>query len=445
MTKLKRLKTLARPISKYISIKPHPLPVNANSSPPQRHLHLHLPMSLLRIPNELILLIGQDLQNPSDLSSLCRTNHRLYSLLTPLLYTLARGLRYKTVALHWGAATGNEALVRTLLEAGAGIIVKDPSEDMKVVYPASSQCIEDAVQTVLRRGANLIVQDSGRRGRYSLHRAIMAHHERLLQGLLEMGAPASEPDYFGATTLHCAAAYWGDAPIGLLVRNGAPLEARYFDDVSDGDYAGQTALHLAVANNNKSAIKQLLEAGANVNVQDYEDKTPLHMAAIKDDISLVKLLLKNEARPDIVDGDGYTAIDLAMPLGHKTIIMLLLCSTSYTFQTVGGETALHVAASRGYRSIIARLLKNGVDIDARNELGQTALHLAVIAQHYEIAKALMYQGSDFEMVHMPTGDSLLDLTRSNGASGRGMVDFILLFGADDDQVLEQETEGHQRR
>lgn len=405
-------------------------------------------MSLLRIPNELILLIGQELRDPSDLSSLCTTNHRLYSLLTPLLYTLATGLRYKTVALHWGAATGNEALVRTLLEAGAGIIVRDPSEDMKVVYAASSQCTEDAVQTVLRRGANLIVQDSGRRGRYSLHRAIMAHHERLLQGLLEMGAPASEPDCFGATTLHCAAAYWGDAPIGLLVRNGAPLEARYFDDAGDGGvgyYAGQTALHRAVANNNKSAIKQLLEAGANVNVQDSEDKTPLHMAAIKDDISLVKLLLKNGARPDIVDSDGYTAIDLAMPLGYKTIIMLLLCSTSDTFQTVGGETALHVAASGGYRSIVARLLENGVDIDARNELGQTALHLAVIAEHYEIAKALMHQGSDFEMVHMPTGDNLLDLTRSNGASGRGMVDFILLFGADDDQALEQETEGHQRR
>ncbi|KAL0639886.1 hypothetical protein Q9L58_000977 [Maublancomyces gigas] len=403
-------------------------------------------MPLLQIPNELILLIGKDLQNPAHLGFLCATNHRLYSLLTPLLNTLAAGPQYRVVALHWGAATGNEALVRTVLKTSAGFIVKDPSEDMRVIYAPLSECTDDIVQTVLQRGANLIVQESGKRGRGSLHRAIIRRHVGLVRGLLEMGAPAGEPDCFGSTTLHCAAAFWENAPIELLVRNGAPLEARYYDGMGImACFEGQTALHQAVANNNKSAIKQLLEAGADVDAQDSEDKTPLHMAAVKDDISLVKLLLKNGARPDISDGGGLTAIDLALPLGHKAIIMLLLCSADERFQTEKEETVLHIAASRGYKSIIVRLLENGIDIDARDGLGQTALHLAVIYRHYEIAKALMYEGADFETIHMPTGDNLLDLARNNGASGKGMVEFILQFGADDDQALEHEAEGHQRR
>lgn len=404
-------------------------------------------MQFLKIPNELILLIGQELQIPAHLSSLCATNHRLYSLLTPLLNTLAAGPQYRVVALHWGAAIGNEALVRTVLKTGAGFIVKDPSEDMKVIYASLSQYTDDVVQTMLQKGANLIVQESGKRGRGSLHQAIMRRHEGLTRGLLEMGAPAGEPDLFGGTTLHYAADLWDNAPIELLVQNGAPLEARYDDDLGGvmECFGGQTALHRAVVNNNKSVIKQLLEAGADVDAQDLEDKTPLQMAAINDDISLVKLLLKNGARPGISDGNGLTAIDLAMPLGHKAIIMLLLCSADERFQTEGEETALHIAASRGYKSIIVRLLENGIDIDARDGLGQTALHLAVIYRQYEIAKALMFEGADFETIHMPTGDDLLDLARSNGAGGKGMVEFILQFGADDDRALEHEVDGHQRR
>lgn len=407
-------------------------------------------MSFLRIPNELVLLVGHGLLHPADLSSLCRANHRLHSLLTPLLHSLAAGPRHGVIALHWGAAIGNEALVRIVMERGAGVSVvvqddadadADAAATTTVLHTAPAKCDPAAVGTVMRKAANIVVRSPD--GRTSLHWAVTQRRERLLRELLELGAPAHSTDRFGGTALHIAAAFWGDAPVGLLVRNGADLEARYGEGARRG--WGQTALHQAVSFNNKGAIKQLLEAGADVDSQDADEQTPLHIAAVGDDISLVKLLLKGGADPDIDDIDQCMAIDLAMPLGHTAIIMLLLCHVNERFQTAKEETALHIAASEGYKSIIGRLLDNGVDIDAKDELGQTALHLAVINQHYGIAKALMFEGADYETIHTPTEGDLLGLARSNGVSGRGMVEYILEFGADDDQALEHEVNGHQRR
>ena len=43
-------------------------------------------MLLLNLPNEILLLIAENLQVEGDINAFARTNNRLYSILNPYLY-----------------------------------------------------------------------------------------------------------------------------------------------------------------------------------------------------------------------------------------------------------------------------------------------------------------------------------------------------------------------
>jgi len=61
---------------------------------------------------------------------------------------------------------------------------------------------------------------------------------------------------------------------------------------------------------------------------------------------------------------------------------------------VGYNTPLHTAASKGYGDILELLLKAGADLNARNQLGQTALHQAARQRFVPLVKALLAAGAD---------------------------------------------------
>lgn len=400
-------------------------------------------MSFLRVPNELILLIAENLERTADLNSLCQTNHHLASLLAPLLQSFATNSAYGLVALHWGAATGNVALVRLVMEKGAGIIVRDTDAARTILHIAPNECDEEVVNLIMSKGARIIVLEEGGSEASSLHVAIVRQQMAVLKFLLENGAPADAQNRFGLTTLHFAAEFMDDAPIELLVANGADLEAECNDDLMYR--VGQRALHQAVEVNKKPMVKQLLRAGADINAQGMDFQTALHIAVSMDDISLVKLLLENGASPDVEDLGRETPIGLALRFEFKSIIMLLLSNAHPRFETGSGDTALHLASKWGYKPLVGRLLRNGINIDARNDSGQTALHMAVIYENYDIAKMLMLEGADPEMVDRGSDSNVLELARANGKNGRNMVQYILDFGVEDDRGMDDIIEGHYRR
>lgn len=60
---------------------------------------------------------------------------------------------------------------------------------------------------------------------------------------------------------------------------------------------GSTPLHLAAANPDVSALKVLVEAGADCNARDIDGLTPLHMAAYTQNAKHARLLLEHGADP----------------------------------------------------------------------------------------------------------------------------------------------------
>jgi ankyrin repeat protein len=66
------------------------------------------------------------------------------------------------------------------------------------------------------------------------------------------------------------------------------------------------------------------------------------------------------------------------------------------------EELLHFAAQGGNLDEVRRLLSEGREINAFDDLGMTPLHYAVMEEHFDVAQFLIEQGADVNAHHEPT-------------------------------------------
>ena len=114
------------------------------------------------------------------------------------------------------------------------------------------------------------------------------------------------------------AAYYGDtSKISSFLNKGTNANIR--------DASGYTALHYASRNNHLTTVKQLLSAGACVNVLTKCGRdTPLHRAAYMGHEDVVRCLLENGADVMLQNEDGQTALHKAVIGGHVRVVGLLV-------------------------------------------------------------------------------------------------------------------------
>lgn len=200
-----------------------------------------LDFPLMRLPNELILVISYNL-NAKDLSSLTKANRRLSSLLELRLSSLQDQL-LQVIAREDGKTglccaveRNNEALVRLVLER---LVDVDVNETIDI------------------------------RGRATLHWAAENGHVKLVELLLQKGANFAAQTISGSTPLHKAVS---DEPIlRMLLEKGANIAARSAE--------GWTPLNAAVCVGNERVVRLLLERGSDVEAATVLGETPLHGAA----------------------------------------------------------------------------------------------------------------------------------------------------------------------
>lgn len=107
--------------------------------------------------------------------------------------------------------------------------------------------------------------------------------------------------------------------------------------------------------------------------------TPLHMAVRWGLCKEFSNLLNN---PDInihtVNDDGDTALHEAAIRGYKTFVEALLAKgAEINQQGYQNNTPLIFAAMHGKTNVVVLLLKNGANLNSKNDFGDTALHCAV--------------------------------------------------------------------
>src|SRR5574343_628896 len=149
-------------------------------------------------------------------------------------------------------------------------------------------------------------------------------------------------------------------------------------------------LFKAIQNKNISLIEELIDGGADPNVQDDYGDTVLIYASGKGHIDTVRLLLEKGADPNVKKDGEDTALTIASEIGHLDIVRLLLeYGADPNIQDDYGYTALMNATMTGYIKTVKILLEAGANPFIKNIHEKDAYRLAKYSRIRNLIKIHM--------------------------------------------------------
>ena len=181
-------------------------------------------------------------------------------------------------------------------------------------------------------------------------------------------------DYLGVAALHYAVRAGDLAKArNLISNNWACLTVL--------DSSGAQPLHVAAETGKKEMAALLLRSGAPIDAKNRSGQTPLQLAIINDSSALVELLLDKGADFNIANNLGWYPIHQASE--SKLITAFLLAygadvnlKGGLGDKVDGGRTALHWAAEDGNVEVVEVLLANGADPTIQDFRSMTPLELS---------------------------------------------------------------------
>ncbi|KAF4528734.1 hypothetical protein B566_EDAN016902, partial [Ephemera danica] len=203
----------------------------------------------------------------------------------------------------------------------------------------------------------------------------------------------NQKDSHGSTAMHYACKY-NNTEVEKILLSHDNCQINVHDDEH------QNPLHYASKRGN---LKYLLSLNCSVNVQDVNGKTPLHLASMYFNVEIIKELLQRDGTLlNQQDKDGRTPLHCVfedvgsyVTTRYETVSCLLNfpeCDINLTDNK--GNTPLHLAAWRLYDDDDDKILhlfiqRDGLLLNAENNMGQTALHLAAIHCNSEEIKVFL--------------------------------------------------------
>eukprot|EP00079_Xenopus_tropicalis_P038119 XP_017951890.1 PREDICTED: neurogenic locus notch homolog protein 1-like [Xenopus tropicalis] len=180
--------------------------------------------------------------------------------------------------------------------------------------------------------------------------------------------------------------------ISDLISQGASLNAQT-------DSTGETALHLAARFSRQDAVKCMLDAGADTNVQDKLGRTPLHTAIAADALGVFQTLLRcRQTDIDARMNDGSTPLILAARLPVQNMVEeLVSCGADLGAADTRGKSALHWAAAVNNAAAVKTLLCNGANKDLQDKRDETPLFLAAREGSLEATRILLEHQADRDL------------------------------------------------
>ncbi|CAB1108018.1 unnamed protein product [Ectocarpus sp. CCAP 1310/34] len=231
--------------------------------------------------------------------------------------------------------------------------------------------------------------------RVPLEHAAASGNLDLVNKLLKAGADG-EAGWRGCgdRTLLDAALSGGNAGVmSALLQAGCGPDANVL-----APSTGRSVLYQSILSNQKAVARELILAGADVNIKDRAEKAGPLLAAVRagcDD--LVRELLMAGANPNARLGyDRGTTLHAAAGMNKAKIVSVLLSSPMTDKDAlVDGYTPLMVAAEQGHVATVKVLLAAGADVDVREvDYSCSALSLAAQYGRIGVVKALLEHGVD---------------------------------------------------
>lgn len=193
-------------------------------------------------------------------------------------------------------------------------------------------------------------------------------------------------------------------------------------------------------------VRLMVEQGADVNLPTKSDaSTALMQAASGGNLEVVQFLVKAGANVNEVRG-GATALTYATSAGHEEVIEYL---TSLTAPQLRQEAQIAQQSEKPqlisplvgnlFNAIdawdieeVERLISNGVDVDAVNELGETAISYAAGRARFDIVRALLEAGANPNEI----SEHSLTLLTAAGFGDSSVVETLIKAGANINTIID---------
>ncbi|XP_056007550.1 uncharacterized protein LOC125665455 [Ostrea edulis] len=189
------------------------------------------------------------------------------------------------------------------------------------------------------------------------------------------------------------------------------------DKVHGGMFARSPSdfpLIVACEEGHVSIVKELVKAGADVNLRDFRGNTPLKAASEEGHVSIVKELVKKGADVNMQNESGDTPLVIACRKGHVSIVKeLVKTRAGVNLQDYRGNTPLINAYKKGHVRIVEELVKAGADVNVKDEMENTPLITACVYGHANIVEELVRAGAGVN-VQDYRGDAPLKIAYKKG-------------------------------
>ena len=346
--------------------------------------------------------------------------------------------------LHWSCRSGALAVVKILVEAGAGacgtcnfgntclmfaahhghtetvrylvglkdVDVNHKDEDgFTAVLCAVRQNYSDVVEVLIDAGAG--IETKSKYDSSPLLFASSSGHLDIVKMLVEAGARMCVTVNNGITCLMLAANFGHTETVRYLVG------LKDVDVNHENENNGSTALHCAVQGGHVDVMRVLLDAGADIETKTSAGDSPLLLAGFYGKLDVAEVLVKAGADVCVTDSKGLTCLMLAANCGHTETVRYLvgLKDVDVNHENEYGATALLCAVQKGLPTVVQVLIDAGADVQTKNTNGELPLHFASFMGELGAVKLLVEAGADVRATQK--GDTCLML-----ASGAGHIDTV---------------------
>ena len=280
---------------------------------------------------------------------------------------------------------GHTEIVKLLLSHPNIDVARTDQDGWQAIHWAAKDGYPDILDLLLAQGADVNAQSNN----YSALACCCGY-----VSAAETNVPDKrQHDYLGCTR--------------LLLEKGAEVDS--LDD------EGWTPLHiLSYQGNDADMVECLLTAGADINALTEMGATSLGLACYNEKTEIVQTLLKHKADSSVRQG-GYTALHWATISDKQDIVHLMLrCGVDINQKTELGETTLYLASRIGNISSLKVLLSWGADVNMPRDNGFTPLLIATVNDKPNCVEALVKSGANLNTKSEMTGATALNVAASSG-------------------------------
>jgi ankyrin repeat protein len=285
------------------------------------------------------------------------------------------------------AELGRREIVRILLDSGASS--QNYNHLLPTALHAAAKNGHVGVIQELVTAPNIDVNYAGF-GDTPLHLAAEDGHKGAVEALITAGAHLNVTGRDAETPLHRAARKGHLAVIQTLIDAGAELDSQREESYS--------ALHIAEIYNHHDVARALISAGGNINTLNKQGQRLDHTTNIPsmeiyrrltDDLFGEIQNANTKAVTDLLD-QGASAV--SQNTGGHVAIHNAIGEYDRLAPTALDTIARHIMARVGRRGTMARVGRRGTM--ARNARGQTPLHIAALYRNIRLALLLLKNGAD---------------------------------------------------